>query len=1193
MARVSKIDSPLLVIGLGGTGSEMARSIKNAFMERLLPAPGSDIPRRTQFLIIDTDDEEQDKQGWTDEEFVSISGNFWAIKVEGFQPWESSWFDEDFQDPDGLLTGGRGAGVYRQISRLFLFRKLTDVRNKLITAAANVLAVNPGENGDEKLEIRVLAGISGGTGSGTFLDMAYLIRHWLENDPAIRLTPDRYTLEAMLVLPDVTIQHHAVNDTTKSNLYSANGYAALTELDFWMNYEQHKHVFRQKYDHTLEVTWKGKPYNDVCLLTSRTTGNTQFTKAYEHVMQAAAEYMVNCFSRGVNSQNLNGHAGAVLNGHSFASVRNNDLASMEVIRRESFVPYAYRSIGAFSNAGDEEDINNRQWKLILDASVEAIDANKADMDGMQRRSIEEECIKQGVGHEDGSRVAQEFVDRHPIEELFGENFDVNKLKSMTYDTAPHGSDFDAFRQLLEDSLNGEKKEVYCSGWQILKTYVDNILRDPQKGPDYAYQVIMHEPNGLIAQLRKEKKQAAVQETEASDYALGYSGVEGSCANQHSEIKGINQVLHPIRANKMLETYKADTDKLYTQMRRWVYYRAQSDALDKLIEAFEKYAALLGDITMGVRKRQNEYNEMLAAREAAAETTTLLNSDRVQASLVAAFNAAGARQGMIQRAFNTIADTVNAAMELNKREFTAKEVARRLHEGIDSLRAACFQQIDAMTVQDKILTYGDVNGQTMQQYTVDVLLPRLTRGAMPMFDTNIQLNGTNSVHAYMGVVPMGANDIIQGITTFMTKNAGTYANLKFSNIADRIFWVTSVFGMPMQAYGALKGFEKIYRELKDTHRAVHLCMKAGVGLKDPVRQDWTKLPSPVCPRGIAESDGEARALALIESGVLTVDVEFAAAGGYYDKTPQIFWKRLRPIEHGVAFITRGQVEKKLEEFGKLPTPAERAAKAQELLDRAETIAVKPDALIHKVQAWISVLNKDRLSMDNMTPETPSDEREQLMKDWVESYRRAICEFISRNPQLLAEMEVNKECRELLEAKIAEWSRPDPEQMGQEAVTFAKMYRYGLIKQTMLFCRFENAAMANNNKIDANELEHDAAMKPNFPCFADYPVLLRNLVYYVAAIAQSDPRDVLQRDELVRIEKDINDAADAGNLPADIRTYLENASKLKDELDYAVTDVNSLFAGGKMKTEEREMVLNILEVMKNDTERFNRLWRRHVR
>ena len=64
--RVKKIDAPLLIVGLGGTGADGVRRIKNEFGQRMyLDKMGErtlDRPPRTAYLVLDTDPGEVKKR---------------------------------------------------------------------------------------------------------------------------------------------------------------------------------------------------------------------------------------------------------------------------------------------------------------------------------------------------------------------------------------------------------------------------------------------------------------------------------------------------------------------------------------------------------------------------------------------------------------------------------------------------------------------------------------------------------------------------------------------------------------------------------------------------------------------------------------------------------------------------------------------------------------------------------------------------------------------------------------------------------------------------------------------------------------------------------------------------------------------------------------------------------------------------
>lgn len=88
-------------------------------------------------------------------------------KAAGEECWQ--WFDDDVNQ----VAGSKGAGGIRQIGRMLLMNNIAKVINS-VSGKIDLLTQN---NPDiERLLVYVFSGISGGTGAGTFLDMAYILR---------------------------------------------------------------------------------------------------------------------------------------------------------------------------------------------------------------------------------------------------------------------------------------------------------------------------------------------------------------------------------------------------------------------------------------------------------------------------------------------------------------------------------------------------------------------------------------------------------------------------------------------------------------------------------------------------------------------------------------------------------------------------------------------------------------------------------------------------------------------------------------------------------------------------------------------------------------------------------------------------------------------------------------------------------
>ena len=181
-----------VLIGLGGTGIDALRTIKTQVYSRLkADNPDAAVPRyqHIRFLGVDTTVESSDDR---DEEtpynptkgplrkldnteiFSIYNPNIWhmfsnpeAMKMRDELSWVR-WKDIDIP----ILTNSCALGI-RQIGRLLMMDKsaafMSRVEQEVNEAKAGL--VNPTVN------VHIFTGLSGGTGSGCFLDVCYMVQH--------------------------------------------------------------------------------------------------------------------------------------------------------------------------------------------------------------------------------------------------------------------------------------------------------------------------------------------------------------------------------------------------------------------------------------------------------------------------------------------------------------------------------------------------------------------------------------------------------------------------------------------------------------------------------------------------------------------------------------------------------------------------------------------------------------------------------------------------------------------------------------------------------------------------------------------------------------------------------------------------------------------------------------------------------
>lgn len=252
-----------LFIGLGGTGMTALLHTKKLFIETY-----GEVPPMVAFLGIDTDG------GYYDKSLKSaIHGNITLqpseqlpIKVET-DPQDIyrigrehfSWLPEI--NLQYLKSMTLGAGAVRSNGRFAFTYNENAVKNKLNNIATQVLLAHhttPGskyESMGKDMEIHLIFSVCGGTGSGTFLNTAYLIKELYPN----------CKLCGYAVLPDV---FRAKLTGAKVEKVKANAYGAIKDLDYLMHLNMGNNPISIDYLNRTHQTNKN-PFNAVYLIDNK------------------------------------------------------------------------------------------------------------------------------------------------------------------------------------------------------------------------------------------------------------------------------------------------------------------------------------------------------------------------------------------------------------------------------------------------------------------------------------------------------------------------------------------------------------------------------------------------------------------------------------------------------------------------------------------------------------------------------------------------------------------------------------------------------------------------------------------------------------------------------------------------------------------------------------------------------------
>jgi hypothetical protein len=219
-----------IVVGVGGTGLDALRFLRKLIVENH-GSLDADAVRNLGFLYLDTDPSEivvnKDNKGkWevlgksialspSEYKIMSSPDIASVIKDIDSYPHIKEWLP--LSDLDSINKSAKdtpGASQIRPLGRFIFTMSSGDIESSF----KNVLNRVPQALGGGQTHVYIICSLSGGTGSGMFLDLAYKIREW---------TADNCKIYGFLVFPELT--------TSRGIRYTVNAYAALLELNQFSN----------------------------------------------------------------------------------------------------------------------------------------------------------------------------------------------------------------------------------------------------------------------------------------------------------------------------------------------------------------------------------------------------------------------------------------------------------------------------------------------------------------------------------------------------------------------------------------------------------------------------------------------------------------------------------------------------------------------------------------------------------------------------------------------------------------------------------------------------------------------------------------------------------------------------------------------------------------------------------------------
>ena len=231
---------PTVFIGLGGSGKDVLMRLRKRFHDRFVLRD----PPYARFVFVETNAQSFVPSNANAASYAAILPSAQEkvdCKINEAQYWDVfnnlrnkvnsehlSWLKPEMQriPPQALADG---AGTHRQFGRLAFFLHYPAIRQAIETQVRATLAYadqHANEVEPNRIEIVIVTSLAGGTGSGMFIDAAYLARDILRDRAYDRVANKHITL--LCFLPSLWSDQAALYKRLQQN-----SYAALLELEYF------------------------------------------------------------------------------------------------------------------------------------------------------------------------------------------------------------------------------------------------------------------------------------------------------------------------------------------------------------------------------------------------------------------------------------------------------------------------------------------------------------------------------------------------------------------------------------------------------------------------------------------------------------------------------------------------------------------------------------------------------------------------------------------------------------------------------------------------------------------------------------------------------------------------------------------------------------------------------------------------
>ena len=855
-----------LAIGIGGTGVAALAELKQQVYLQLEPDnPDSPVPeyQHIQFLAIDSDTTDIDRMRGKAKldkgrEFFSINNQNLAAALRAKNLIEGdaslNWMDIDHID--GLLST-QGAGGVRQVGRYLLISR---ARNLIPTIQAKCTQALEGMTGSE-LDVYIFAGISGGTGSGCFLDTCYIVQKALEN---MRKAQSANVM-GFFFLPDVvTSKPQVAADPVKVNYNSSNGYAAMKELDYLMSLKDADDWFRQNYG-TFKIETQEPPVKMCHLISAAKADGSIVANGFQYCINVAADYVM-AYLADVELPAANRNAtdgsstptteyGLTMRGH-LANVGN----GVGGLLREHGANLSYHILGA-ANA----EIPMTQISTYLAAGFMRRFKETVGKDQLNLR-LSQDAVSDWVD-QIGLTAQQVYNDvTHGCPNLMLPDIDIEDLR--TFGVQPHGqapSPWDTAarnwcsrcerqrgrnRAALEGELPKSLLDEDATDDSLIgRTFrkLCDIAKNPELGPYYAAFLLSRNGDdlkaaveGAIQEIQGQKRDQQTYLDSAADRIVQAS--TNFCANRFFGIgdkRAYNDYVDSVK--EYYRTYNrvqecTDVENTLRKFREQLenlnsgYFALLTEVLDNLLETFEE---------------DEQWLDSSAASASSGYTKRILQLSDIRSKLDEAIDELNATQ---------LVRNFTEHLMKDPKQWKSRDDGK-IGLYISEFMVTVFQTQTNRSLEDylyeKYPETGHNSAQLAQAVSNDIL-DGVYNDAKPMFWCSPTFplgqsddNNTVTFDSSSLSVPANASAVCSAAQQFGAAHREFY--VRRTGLKNRIFALRFCSGIPFYAYAGMSQMKKSYDENRTTQFGVgaHLYAYTGRGEDDSGFHDWRSfLPVPM-------------------------------------------------------------------------------------------------------------------------------------------------------------------------------------------------------------------------------------------------------------------------------------------------------------------------------------------------------------